>query len=309
MGRTDLLRARRRAALEVGTLLDATAAVLAPKAESATHSDAGRAGSRSSLGDRVFLDAWPAVRDGGILDLEYPIRNGDRTVGARLGGAVAKRFGRRHPPGFARVGFRGVAGQSFGAFITHGVELRLVGEANDYVCKGMGGGRLVIVPPADDAGAPVLAGNTVLYGATGGELFIAGSVMNRFAVRNAGATAVVEGAGEHACEYMTGGRVIVLGGAGMNVGAGMTGGEAFLLEDASTRRRVNLDTVEAVRPGADSVERLRASLHSHLAITGSPAARRALATDLRSTFLLVRPRGAREAVVDGDDVTIGSGIR
>jgi glutamate synthase domain-containing protein 3 len=175
----------------------------------------------------------------------------------------------------------------------------------------MGGGRLVIVPPAGDAGSPVLAGNTVLYGATGGELFIAGSAMNRFAVRNAGAAAVVEGAGDHACEYMTGGRVIVLGEVGMNVGAGMTGGEAFLLEDARTRRRLNLDTVEAVRPGADAAGRLRALLHRHLALTGSSVAGRALATDLRSTFLHVRPRGVRETVGDGggDGATVGSGLR
>jgi glutamate synthase domain-containing protein 3 len=269
----------------------------------------GETVSRSALGDRVMRDAWRVVRDGGIVDLEYPIGNGDRTVGARLGGAIARRFGRRHPPGFARIGFRGVAGQSFGAFVTDGVEFRLVGEANDYVGKGMGGGRLVIVPPAGDAGAPVLAGNTVLYGATGGELYVAGAAMNRFAVRNAGATAVVEGVGEHACEYMTGGLVIVLGGAGMNVGAGMTGGEVFLLDDGWIRRRVNLDTVEAVRPDPEAVERLRGSLHRHVALTGSLVARRALATDLRSAFLHVRPREARHAVVDGDDAAVGSGIR
>jgi glutamate synthase (ferredoxin) len=310
VGRTDLLRARGGAALKVGSLLDPIGTATRPNAVSAARSHVRRAGSRSCLGDRVFRDAWPIVRDGGIVDLEYPIGNGDRAIGARLGGAIARRFGRRHPPGFARVGFRGVAGQSFGAFVTDGVEFLLVGEANDYVCKGMGGGRLVIVPPAGDVGSPVLAGNTVLYGATGGELFIAGSAMNRFAVRNAGAAAVVEGAGDHACEYMTGGRVIVLGEVGMNVGAGMTGGEAFLLEDARTRRRLNLDTVEAVRPGADAAGRLRALLHRHLALTGSPAAGSALATDLRSTFLHVRPRGAREMVSDGDGdgATVGSGL-
>src|SRR5690606_30004706 len=120
----------------------------------------------------------------------------------------------------------GAAGQSFGAFLTAGVELHLTGEANDYVGKGMGGGLVAIRPPEDDASdVPVLAGNTCLYGATGGRLFIAGAVGERFAVRNSGAVAVVESAGDHCCEYMTGGTVVVLGPVGWNLGAGMTGGQ------------------------------------------------------------------------------------
>src|SRR5204862_134697 len=136
----------------------------------------------------------------------------------------------RPPRGTACVRFEGSAGQSFGAFLTHGIEFDLVGEANDYVGKGIGGGRVVIRPPANDKGDPVLAGNTCLYGATAGDVFIAGSAGERFAVRNSGATAVVEGVGDHCCEYMTGGTVVVLGGTGKNFGAGMTGGIAYILD-------------------------------------------------------------------------------
>ena len=151
--------------------------------------------------------------------------------------------------------FDGAAGQSFGAFLATGVELELIGEANDYVGKGMGGGRIVIRPPADDATAgtgsgrgssTVLAGNTCLYGATGGELFVAGAVGERFAVRNSGAVAVVEAVGDHCCEYMTGGTVVVLGRIGYNLGAGMTGGQAFVWDPEVERvlTRVNADLVD-----------------------------------------------------------------
>jgi glutamate synthase domain-containing protein 3 len=143
-----------------------------------------------------------------------------------------------------RARFAGSAGQSFGAFLTAGVELDLVGEANDYVGKAMSGGRVVVAPPPGDAGEPCLLGNTVLYGATGGELYCAGSAGERFAVRNSGATAVVEGVGDHACEYMTRGTVVVLGPHGRNLGAGMTGGECFLLEP--DERLVNDELVALV---------------------------------------------------------------
>src|SRR5262249_43151510 len=122
------------------------------------------------------------------------------------------------------------AGQSFGAFLADGIALELVGEAQDYVGKGQGGGRIVVRAPADDAGDPVLAGNTVLYGATGGQLFVAGRGGRRFSVRNSGATGVVEGSGDHACEYMTGGPVVILGPFGYNLGAGMTGGQAYVYD-------------------------------------------------------------------------------
>ncbi len=156
------------------------------------------------LGDRLAEEAAPALDSARLVELRYAIANTDRTVGARLGGEIGRRFGAAPPPGRVRASFTGVAGQGFGAFLAAGVELRLEGEANDYVGKGMGGGRIAIRPPENDAGDPVLMGNTVLYGATGGELYCAGAAGERFAVRNSGAVAVVEGAGDHPCEYMTG---------------------------------------------------------------------------------------------------------
>ena len=172
---------------------------------------------RSELGRRLAEDAFYALWEGQDLTLEYAITNADRTIGAELGGSIGIEWGDRLPPGTVRARFTGVAGQSFGAFLADGVTLELTGEANDYVGKGMGGGRIVIRPPADDAGEPALAGNTLLYGATGGQLFVAGRVGERFAVRNSGAVAVVEGTGDHACEYMTGGSVVVLGTRGLQL--------------------------------------------------------------------------------------------
>jgi glutamate synthase domain-containing protein 3 len=167
--------------------------------------------------------------------------------------------------------FRGSAGQSFGAFLAEGADFLLEGEANDYLGKGMGGGRIVVVPPAGDAGDPVLAGNTLLYGATGGEVFVAGRVGERFAVRNSGAVAVVEGAGDHACEYMTGGIVAIVGHVGMNLGAGMTGGEAFVHDPESRLQAlVNHELVALARPDPGDAERLRALLRRHLDATSSP---------------------------------------
>src|SRR5918911_5208312 len=152
----------------------------------------------------------------------------ERRVGGGLGGGVAHGLGAGRPPGRVRARFAGAAGQSFGAFLAAGIELDLVGEANDYVGKSMSGGRIVVRAPDSDAGDPVLVGNTALYGATGGELYCAGRAGERFAVRNSGAVAVVEGVGDHACEYMTNGTVVVLGGFGRNVGAGMSGGELYV---------------------------------------------------------------------------------
>ena len=225
---------------------------------------------RSPLGDRLLADAFRPVWDGADVELSYPIVNADRAIGAALGGAISLEYGERPPRGTAMVRFTGAAGQSFGAFLTHGVELELVGEANDYVGKGMGGGRIVIVPPPNDAGQPVLAGNTCLYGATGGDLFVAGSAGERFAVRNSGATAVVEGTGDHCCEYMTGGTIVVLGPVGYNLGAGMTGGQAFVW-DPSTQLigRLNGALVEAERPDAESLEELRWLVERHHELTGS----------------------------------------
>ncbi|MDQ3916742.1 MAG: glutamate synthase subunit alpha, partial [Actinomycetota bacterium] len=169
--------------------------------------------------------------------------------------------------------FRGHAGQSFGAFLSDGVELVLEGEANDYVGKGMGGGRIVIRPPDGDGGDPVLAGNTVLYGATGGTLFVAGRAGERFAVRNSGAVAVVEGTGDHACEYMTAGAVVILGPTGRNLGAGMSGGEAYVFDpDGVLEANLNPHLVAAYEPARAQLDSLRRVIERHCRATGSARA-------------------------------------
>jgi glutamate synthase domain-containing protein 2/glutamate synthase domain-containing protein 1/glutamate synthase domain-containing protein 3 len=228
---------------------------------------------RSELGDRIHDQAWPGLRDGDLVHLTYPIANTDRSVGARLGVAVGRAFGSRPPAGRARIELEGTAGQSFGAFLAPGIDLRITGACNDYVGKGMGGGRIVVRPPADDAGAPVLIGNTALYGATRGELFCAGRAGERFAVRNSGATAVVEGVGDHGGEYMTGGSVIVLGPVGRNLGAGMTGGELFLHDpEGRALEQLNDELVLAHRPDEIELVFLRELIVAHHELTGSAAA-------------------------------------
>jgi glutamate synthase (ferredoxin) len=190
-----------------------------------------------------------------------PIDNAKRTVGAAFPSAEAREY-------------RGSAGQSFGAFIDEGVELSLEGEAQDYVGKGMGGGVIVIRPFADDAAPdPVLAGNTICYGATAGKLFVAGRVGERFCVRNSGAMAVVEGAGDHFCEYMTGGVAVALGPVGWNAGAGMTGGVAYLTE----WRQLNADSVVARDVPEEDEAELRGLVEEHHRRTGSARAAALLA--------------------------------
>jgi glutamate synthase domain-containing protein 3 len=225
---------------------------------------------------------------------------------ARLGGLIGQRFGSQPPPGRIRARFAGSAGQSFGAFLAAGVELDLSGEANDYVGKAMGGGRIVIRPPEDDAGDPVLAGNTVLYGATGGELYCAGRVGERFAVRNSGATAVVEGIGDHGCEYMTGGIVVVLAATGRNFGAGMSGGEAFVYDPSGELPlRLNDDLVVLERVSVDA--ELRRLVERHGRYTGSPLAAALLAgwDAAAAEFWRVRPRADVAAIEDEHEGTGG----
>ena len=259
------------------------------------------AASGWELGQRLAEDAAAALEDSSLVELSYPIGNGDRTVGARLGGRIGKEFGLDAPPGRVRARFEGVAGQSFGAFLAAGVELELTGEANDYVGKGMSGGRIVVRPPADDAGDPCLLGNTVLYGATGGELFCAGSAGERLAVRNSGAVAVVEGVGDHACEYMTSGTVVILGRHGVNLGAGMSGGEVYV-HDPEERLplRVNEQLVAASRIELRDTDPLRDLLERHLRYTGSTRAKELLARwdEAAAEFWHVVPEGERRRAAE-----------
>ncbi len=216
------------------------------------------------------------------------ISNSDRSVGAHLSGHILRRTNFDGLEGRSiRCEFRGSAGQSFGAFLVPGIRFRLVGDANDYVGKGLCGGTIAITAgAAASKRGDVLAGNTVLYGATSGKLFIAGRVGERFAVRNSGALAIIEGAGQHACEYMTAGIAVILGPAGMNLGSGMTGGLTYILRDALTGDNCNREFVRCAEIGDGAGEQeeswLRALLQEHFRLTGSQRARRLL----QSTHLL-----------------------
>jgi glutamate synthase domain-containing protein 3 len=196
------------------------------------------------LDRKLIAQSQAAIERGTPVKLTAAIRNIDRTAGAMLSGEIAKRYGHDGlPDGTIHVSLKGTAGQSFGAFLAHGVTFELEGDANDYVGKGLSGGRIIIRPPADTGVIPeqsIIVGNTVLYGAIAGEAFFRGVAGERFAVRNSGATVVVEGAGDHCCEYMTGGVVVVLGSTGRNFAAGMSGGIAYVLDtDSSFEQRCN----------------------------------------------------------------------
>ena len=293
IGRGDLLRPI-EGRMDVSPLAGAAAAggYLQP---------GSRPSPRSSLGDRLADEAFDGLAEGRIQELSYRVATADRAVGARLGGRVARAFGDRRPPGRVRVRFDGQAGQSFGAFLTPGIELDLTGEANDYVGKGMAGGRIVIRPPEGDGGDPFLLGNTVLYGATGGQLFCAGRAGERFAVRNGGAVAVVEGVGDHACEYMTGGAVVVLGSVGRNMAAGMSGGEAYVHDPHRLlESRVNPQLVKIRSPTPGQLPSLRRLIERHALATGSARARTILDDweDAAGDFARVMAR-AEVALIEG----------
>ena len=219
------------------------------------------------LDHRLIEQARAGVVDGTPVRIETDIRNSDRTTGAMLSGVIAKAHGHAGlPDGTIDIKLTGVAGQSFGAFLAHGVTLELEGEANDYVGKGLSGGRIVIYPPASATKIvperSILLGNTALYGAIAGECYFRGVAGERFAVRNSGAIAVVEGCGDHGCEYMTGGVVVVIGETGRNFAAGMSGGIAYVLDEAGDfAQRCNLSMVELGPVLAE--EELNQSVHHH----------------------------------------------
>jgi glutamate synthase (NADPH/NADH) large chain len=237
---------------------------------------------QAGLGDLIVADLMPFVKARARVNFHYPIHNTDRAVGTSVAGHIARLYGAEGlPDNTINCTFEGSAGQSFGAFLTRGMTFRLRGEANDYVGKGLSGGALIITPPFDAKFAPeenIIAGNTILYGATSGELYVNGCVGERFSVRNSGATAVVEGVGDHCCEYMTGGRVVVLGPTGRNFAAGMSGGIAYVRDvEGDFDERCNMEMVELslVEERRDKHE-LRALIERHFELTQSPLARRIL---------------------------------
>jgi glutamate synthase domain-containing protein 3 len=276
-GRTDLLRQKRTGNPRADSL-DLSALLEGGGRNERRHTvSAALREPRSALGDRLHDDAIDALTQGRTLRLQYPITTADRTVGARLGCVLAGRLDSPRVRGRVHATFTGSAGQSFGAFLADGIELALVGEANDYVCKGMGGGRVAIMPAPNDAGRPQLVGNTALYGATGGQLFVAGLAGERFGVRNSGAVAVVEGTGDHACEYMTAGAVVILGRTGINLGAGMSGGEVYVFDPAGELcAKLNPQLVAEYEPSPGQLQSLRRVIDKHHEITGSPVAREIL---------------------------------
>lgn len=258
---------------------------------------------RGELAERMVSDALAMIESASGGELSYTIGNCDRSIGARLSGEIAKRHGNLGMESAPlRITLTGTAGQSFGVWNAGGLQMYLEGDANDYVGKGMAGGKLVLYPPkgsAFTAKDAAIIGNTCLYGATGGELYASGTAGERFAVRNSGAHAIVEAAGDHCCEYMTGGTVIVLGKAGVNFGAGMTGGFAYVLdEDRSFIDRYNSELVEICRISSEYMEayrhHLRERVKDHHRETQSEWAAHILENfeDFIGKFWLVKPKAA-----------------
>jgi glutamate synthase (ferredoxin) len=255
-------------------------------------------GLEGALDNDIIAQAADALERRRPVALSFPIRNVNRTVGTRLGFEITRRHGAQGlPDDTIRLQFTGSAGQSFGAFVPAGVTLRLEGDANDFVGKGLSGARIIVYPPPDARFAAeenIIIGNVALYGATSGEAFIRGVAGERFAVRNSGAHAVVEGVGDHGCEYMTGGRVVVLGRTGRNFAAGMSGGAAYVLDATGDfAGNCNTDMVDLDRledePEAGIIHELIAR---HVLLTGSAAGQRVLHAwaAMQRHFVAVMPR-------------------
>lgn len=285
IGRVDKLKVQKAIDHWKAKGLDLSPLLWRPEvpAEVATHCvQAQDHGLSDILDNRLVRLCRPALERGERVTFELPIRNTNRTTGTMLSSHVAKTYGQRGlPDDTITIKFTGSAGQSFGAFLSRGITLYLEGECNDYLGKGLSGGKIIVVPPQDCLFNPedtILIGNTSLYGATGGEGYFYGTAGERFAVRNSGARAVIEGTGDHGCEYMTGGVVVVLGPTGRNFAAGMSGGEAFVFdEEGKFATRCNMGMVE-LEPviAADDLQTLRGMIEKHFHYTNSRKAGRVL---------------------------------
>ena len=263
-------------------------------------------GIEAALDHELIERCRPAIEDGAPVRFSLDIRNRNRTFGTMLSNRIARRYGEDGlPEDTIQIDLTGSGGQSFAAFLSPGITIRLEGDSNDYFCKGLSGGKVVIVPPERSTFTPednTIVGNVALYGATGGQAYIRGIAGERFCVRNSGAEAVVEGVGDHGCEYMTGGRVVVLGPTGRNFAAGMSGGEAYILDEHGAfpslcnTEMVALEPVEA----PDDIDALRRLLANHLRYTGSAPAERVLANwdEILPKFIKIMPHDYKRVLLE-----------
>lgn len=285
IGRTDLLtciegHTSKQQKLSLNTLLETAQS---PNDHALYCQESNEAYDKGELNQKIIWQTKSSVEQHKSQTCYFDIRNTDRSVGATLSGVVAKKYGESGVTNAPlKLHFTGTAGQSFGVWNAQGIELTLIGDANDYVGKGMAGGRIVITPPLGSAFQnhhTTIMGNTCLYGATGGKLYASGLAGERFAVRNSGATAVIEGVGDNGCEYMTGGIVCILGKTGINFGAGMTGGFAYVLdEDLTLAQRINPSSIELLPVASFTIlaEHLRGLIAEHVRLTGSQQGERLL---------------------------------
>ncbi|EDK26931.1 glutamate synthase subunit alpha [Vibrionales bacterium SWAT-3] len=303
IGRTDLLKAvegltAKQSKLDLSSILEAP---VSPEGHPLYWTEPNAPFDKAQLNQQILDDARDAIEKRQSTSLYYNVINTDRSIGARISGEIAKRYGNQGMAGSPiKLYLDGTAGQSFAVWNAGGVELYLTGDANDYVGKGMAGGKVVIKPHQGTAftcNEATIIGNTCLYGATGGKLFAAGTAGERFGVRNSGTVAVIEGAGDNACEYMTGGIVAILGATGVNFGAGMTGGFAYVMDkNEDFQGRVNNESVEALSLSDLYIhqEHLRGLIAEHLEETGSVHAEAILANfdEWIPKFYLVKPKTA-----------------
>ncbi|MCH8025443.1 MAG: glutamate synthase large subunit, partial [Chloroflexi bacterium] len=301
IGRQDLLQPVQEVADERAKLIDVSPLLWMPNDDRPIRSTQDRNDrAEEILDDQIMKDVADALDGNGTAQRSYQIRNVNRTVGARIAGEIAHRYRKEGlPEGTIDLRFTGSAGQSFGAFCHTGLRMVLTGEANDYVCKGMGGGEVAVRPPENArfiSHENVIIGNTVLYGATGGSLFVAGRAGERFAVRNSGGKAVVEGVGDHGCEYMTEGIVVILGETGRNFGAGMSNGIAYVLDEhGHFASKLNPELVAIKRVTVEEdIEIVQALIERHVQLTDSARGREILGDweRFRPLFWKVAPHSA-----------------
>jgi glutamate synthase (NADPH/NADH) large chain/glutamate synthase (ferredoxin) len=303
IGHADLLQCTENLDVDVSALLSPMPVMSDPDARAYVQP--------SPLGEQLLAEAEPALAGERSVIMQHTIHNYDRSIGVSLAGEIARRYGNKGLPGVSiTCNLQGSAGQSFGAFSVPGLRLILHGEANDYVGKGMTGGQIVIASPVEATFAAhenTILGNTVLYGATGGYLFAAGRAGERFAVRNSGALAVVEGVGDHCCEYMTNGMVVVLGETGQNFGAGMSSGVAYVLDTEGVfSNRCNRELVDTLRiDDENELAALRTVVEWHARKTRSKRAEEILKNwdEVSGSFWRVLPRGTTTSACDFVDAS------